>query len=397
MVQTACDSTIRRLRTYSVTEMLRFMRTIALLSLFAVVATVEAEAPTTREAAVPPSSVVTLKFTDALPKDIFAELAKQSGAELKTYPRNLWDAHEWRPVSVNLENVSFWHAVKELSDKTGITLQRMGMDRELVLVLGQGKPWLNSPTAEHGPFLVVAQSAYLSLNADLTSKEVRRNCTIRFMVYAEPKVKVLKGLFSAEVEEAVDENGVQLKPQQTRAEKMATNSSWAWSLNTVLIPPATVGERIERLKGSGRFVIQTRSEKVEVEDLLNAKNVIKTIENNRLIIKEVKAAGDTYTVHVALERTGGGDGGAAALAADWNENNLANTLRLVDANGDLLTRRNYASGGATEEQVSINLIFSRQDWNGNISAGEPVKLIWEVPTETAEISVPFEFRDLLLP
>src|SRR5688572_124248 len=181
------------------------------------------EAPTTRQAP-PPGSVVMLKFTDARPSEIFAELARQSGAELKTYPRNLWESQEWTPLTVNLENVSFWHAIKELSDKTGINLQRMGMDRELVLVQGQGKPWLNAPTSEHGPFLVVAQSAYLSHNADLTTREVRRNCTIRFMVYAEPKVKVLKGLFSAEIEEATDENGVPLKPQQTRAERMATNS-----------------------------------------------------------------------------------------------------------------------------------------------------------------------------
>jgi hypothetical protein len=299
-------------------------------------------------------------------------------------------------VSVNLEDVSFWQAIKELSGKTNVTLQRVGMDRELVLVQGQGKPWLNLPTAEHGPFLVVAHSAYLSHIADLTTKEVRRGCTIRFTVYAEPKIKVLKGLYSAEIEEAVDENGAPLAPQQARPDRMATNSSWAWSMNAILTPPPGVGERIERLRGSGRFIIQTRSEKAEIDDILNAKGVVKVIQNDRLVIKEVKTTGVTYTVHLALER-GGPSGGGAALAADWNENNLAATLRLVDANGDPLTRRNYASGGVTDEQVSMNLIFSRQDWNGNVSAGEPVKLIWEVPTETAEISVPFEFRDLPLP
>ena len=30
-------------------------------------------------------------------------------------------------------------------------------------------------------------------------------------------------------------------------------------------------------------------------------------------------------------------------------------------------------------------------------AGAPVKLIWEVPTETAEVEAPFEFVDVPLP
>ena len=347
-----------------------------------------AQPPATRQAP-PAGSVVTLKFTDASPKDVFAELSRQSGAELRAYPRNLWESQDWPTISINLENVSFWHAIKELSEKTNVTLQRMGMDRELVLVQGQAKPWQNLPTAEHGPFLVVAHSAYLQHNADLTTKDVRRSCTVRFTVYAEPKIKVLKGLFSAEIEAAVDENGAKLVPQQVRPEKMATNTSWAWSMNATLVPPPGVGNEIDRLRGSGRFLIQLRSEKAEIDDILNAKGATKVIENNRLLIKDVKATGDTYTLNVALERVPG--------AADWNENSLASTLRLVDANGDSLTRRNYASQGVAEEQLSMNLIFSRQDWNGNISAGEPVKLVWEVPTETAEVAVPFEFRDLPLP
>ena len=41
-------------------------------------------------------------------------------------------------------------------------------------------------------------------------------------------------------------------------------------------------------------------------------------------------------------------------------------------------------------------MFGRDDWNGE-GAGPPVKLIWEVPTETAEVEAPFEFVDVPMP
>ena len=35
---------------------------------------------------------------------------------------------------------------------------------------------------------------------------------------------------------------------------------------------------------------------------------------------------------------------------------------------------------------------------GNVPApGEPVKIVWEVPTETRDVTVPFELQDLPLP
>jgi hypothetical protein len=45
--------------------------------------------------------------------------------------------------------------------------------------------------------------------------------------------------------------------------------------------------------------------------------------------------------------------------------------------------------------MGITLTFGRESWAGG--AGEPARLIWEMPLETGEIEVPFEFSDLPLP
>jgi hypothetical protein len=68
----------------------------------------------------------------------------------------------------------------------------------------------------------------------------------------------------------------------------------------------------------------------------------------------------------------------------------------VDANGVPLSRRNYGGGTNLGDYAELNLMFGRDDWNGE-GAGAPAKLIWEVPTETAEVEAPFEFADVPLP
>jgi hypothetical protein len=66
-----------------------------------------------------------------------------------------------------------------------------------------------------------------------------------------------------------------------------------------------------------------------------------------------------------------------------------------DRNVPLMKIQNGGGGGG--DSMEINLQFQKQNWNGGQSAGDPVKLVWEVPVETREVVVPFEFVDLPLP
>jgi hypothetical protein len=67
------------------------------------------------------------------------------------------------------------------------------------------------------------------------------------------------------------------------------------------------------------------------------------------------------------------------------------TFRLVDERGMPLMRLGNGNSGGGPDQMDIDIQFQRQNWNGTENAGEPVKLLWEVPVETKEVSVPFEF------
>ena len=110
---------------------------------------------------------------------------------------------------------------------------------------------------------------------------------------------------------------------------------------------------------------------------------------HKLVVKSVRSRGETYTVNLTVKRDPKKSGG-------WGQINLSSTFRMVDANGVPLSRRNYGGGTNAEDFAYLSLMFGRDDWNGE-GAGAPAKLIWEVPTDTAELEAPFEFVDVPLP
>ena len=137
------------------------------------------------------------------------------------------------------------------------------------------------------------------------------------------------------------------------------------------------------------MLVQTQSQIAEVPDIQAANEVERTVAGHKLIIKNVRARGETYTVTMTITRDPNKRGG-------WGDINLSSTFRMVDANGLSLSPRNYGGGNNLGDYTELSLMFGREDWNGE-GAGVPAKLIWEVPTEMQQIDVPFTFEDVPLP
>lgn len=338
------------------------------------------------------ASRVTLELKGVAPKAAFAQLAGQSGMLLRPYPPNLWESREWGTVDLSLKDVSFWTAVRELCDKTGLSLQRIGMERDLYLMQGGNRAFGGYPTSEHGPFLVVAQSLERIHQVDLTrGREPERRCDLRFVLYAEPRITIVKGDSRITIIEGVDENGRKLTPSAAVAVSSAQAvRTWMWAMSAGLTLPEGAGQKIASLKGAVRLQVQTRSLRVEFDDVLTQKDVVRTVAGRKVVFKEAKKAGtETYTVQIEVHRDPG-------KPAEWNDIDLYSTFRMEDAEGKSLTRRNPGGRGAGGSGVmNIVLTFGRESWAGG--AGEPAKLVWDMPLETGEIEVPFEFSDLPMP
>ncbi|HEV8290645.1 MAG TPA: hypothetical protein VGP94_01920, partial [Tepidisphaeraceae bacterium] len=336
------------------------------------------------------ASLITLHMKGASPKEVFAEISRQASAELRPSPVNLWESKSWPAVDLDFERQPFWQAIGEVCNKFGLAPQN-NMAMEMVIGEKSAGPklWGEAPSLISGPFLIVCGYINRSHSIDLNqAANVRRSCTVQFMIYPEPKMRVLQGTHSVRIEEAVDEKGHTLAIPGLPPDMGFNTNTWPWSMSASLMPQVNTGKQIARLRGSGRFIIQTRAEQAEIGEVQNARGVTKIVAGKRFTLKEVRKQGNQYVAMVTLYRAGWSPN-------EWNYMMYPQqTFRMVDARGVPLMRLGNGTGGGGPDQMDIDIQFQRQNWNGTENAGEPVKLLWEVPVEMKEIGVPFEFTDL---
>jgi hypothetical protein len=356
------------------------------------------------------TSVVTLHAAGLHPRLVFNELARQAYATFRTSPGDLWESRAWPPINVDVERQPFWAVMKDLCDRSGVMPVAGGGDGVLVLGAapprGEGLPasprsgnraWGSAPTLVSGPFLVCVSSISRRHQVDLAApKNITREVRLMISVYPEPKLRILQGSPAARITEAVDEKGNALA-QVNYAAYMQTRSDWVWNLSATLRPDPRGGDRIALLKGSGRFLVQTRSDSAEVDNVLAARSQTRNIGGRKFTLKEVRRSpdGSSYVAAITLFRAGW-------TQSEWNHmisyNN--NTFRLQDEQGRTLARATTRpDGGPSTERADISVTYRRgaADPTGGEPAGEPARLVWEVPTETRELPVEFEFKDLPLP
>jgi hypothetical protein len=164
-----------------------------------------------------------------------------------------------------------------------------------------------------------------------------------------------------------------------------------WNLQARLNYPENAGKTIKRVKGNVKFLIQTKSETLDIPDVLTAKNVTKTVANVRIMLKGVKKNGEQYDVSMTIYRDG-------LNQQDWNAMQYPGyAVQLLDKEGKPLSAHGWGGGGGATE-LNYNWNFSRNGWGGDeTKPGEPARIVWEIPTETRESVVNFEFKDLPLP
>jgi hypothetical protein len=345
-------------------------------------------------------SVITLHLKDATAQDAFAALARQARCEFPTYPANLLSAKDNNNggpvpggITVDYDRANFWVVFKDLCQKTGLGPQQYGNDRRMTLSRGTSVSW-NGPTVTSGPFLIVANRISRSNAVDLANPaNVQTDFSMSLSAFCEPKVRVIGSSYNVKVDEAVDDKGNALTSNEFVYDNMNNGQQWMWNLTARLkYPQDNAGKRIQRLKGSVKFLVQTRSESLDIPDVLAAKNVTQNVGGRRIVLKEVKKNGEQYDVQMSIFRDG-------LNAQEWNALQYPGyAVRLLDKEGRALTSHGWGGGGGGNE-MSYNFNFSKQNFHGGEDGkpGEPHRLVWEIPIETRETNVNFEYKDLPLP
>jgi hypothetical protein len=333
-------------------------------------------------------SYLTLHFKNASPADVFAEISRQCFAPLATAPDNLFQQEPFPKVTVDADHEPFWAVVPRLCQQLGVDFRQYQGDTRLMRNGGVQTDGVNHL---EGAFLIVATQISYSRTRAFAGHAQQTQFGMQLVIYPEPKLKVLRGSGAIQVSQAEDDRGNSLVPDGS------SPGAWSgfmgnggWSLFAPLHYPKTIGTRIRHFRGTTSFVIQVESQKIEIRDLASLRPVTRLVYNMQVHFEDMKKVGDTWKLHLHLNQPNFG-------GSDWQQfmEGVQNRMQILDADGNALDHRGMSTS-ANNAMVDVTLDFARSNRMDGQPCGDPVRLVWEVPTKTRELTVPIDFKDLPL-
>jgi hypothetical protein len=327
-------------------------------------------------------SVITLHATGG-PVELLTEMFRQANLPMAKYPLNFVDDGSAPPVTVNFDRRPFWSAVKEVCEASHIDVRRVYDDDRLTVTRGEAPP-VHGPSVIHGPAIVYAE------NAGPASKIGAENRTgqFRLCVYVEPRLRVV-GL-TTDFDLAVDENGDSLLPANfnPRGVGPLCDTDFAWQ-RQFPVAPTRFSRKIARLKGTMHLKVQTDAKLYELPIHPGAKPVHREIGGYTFDVLGLDA-GEGCTLKLKLFR-----GNLEPWQWNWFREPMRRA-RVVDENGVPL-RVSGSGTSAGDKTAECSITFSASDATLTPATGKPAKLVWELPTASEQLDVPFELIDVGLP
>jgi hypothetical protein len=345
-------------------------------------------------------------------RHVFADVAKQASVTLSPMPPELWDMRPMPKVTLDVEGQPFWRVMRMLAEQTGVEL-RAWSDGQPRLVLGGGgglnasQRWIVS-----GPFLIALVRCARTHSVDYAAGDaLSSEFGISFVATAEPKLHVSRAAYFAHLDEATDDRGHSLIPTDNANEPARffdapgaalAGSSGSWQFNARLSYPTDMGSKLTTLRGSVGAMLQTKFETIEIGDLMSAQNVQRSAGGVTVTIESVKKNGDRYDLAMKVSREAAINVGVELERMQQSFSDI----RLLDANGRPLFRTGFSSSGigaaanGSVQEIAATMSFMAGETplaGPDRRVSEPSKFVWKIATESKELTIPFEFKDVPLP
>jgi len=356
------------------------------------------------------ASLITMKLDNVPVAQALAELSRQARAPILTEPANLLEKST-RRVSLNFDHRPFWDVMLQLSAQAGLEVTGVTRrNREAGLgVTPGGVEWSDKPIVLSGPLLIRADRLVRVSTTHLKPPvETSEEFNISLTVFAEPKLKVLDTSSTLKLDEVVDERGNSLIPPADANVPANVNVfgnqregyTSHWDVGAALHHPKGTGQRIARFRATTSLQVRTRAAVVEVPLAggVGGKNASRTVDGLRMKVKSI----DAGHCDLSIDRDGRTD-------PEWYTVRMQVAMSeadLVDDKGQAVA---HSPNGADADEspdnqrLDVHMRFVREvGEDGNkgarkTAASEAVKMRWEIPVETRELTVPFELRDLPIP
>lgn len=331
-------------------------------------------------------SYITIHLKNASPKEVFEQLNRQCFADLKVFPENLWEQQKWPVVTLDIEHEPFWRALSQIAASTGVTLNHYGDG--LRLMRGAGFSAMG-PSMVEGPFLVLATRINRSQSIALANNAVRSDFSIQLAIYAEPKLKVLEAS-TVSLSEATDDRGNSLLPDVPQTRSVYGVGTNAWNMTAPMRYPSKPGTHIAHLKGEANFIVETGSQRLEIPNILSAHDETRTIGGLSITLHEIKKNGNGYEVSISTSHPAGGD--------QWEsmQQSIYRQMKIYDAAGQAFEYQGMSSR-TSNTGAEMTLTLAPLPSPDGRESKVPSKFVWEIPTSTTPVSVPFEFANLAMP
>jgi hypothetical protein len=336
-------------------------------------------------------TLVTLHMKDANPRDIFSAIAKQAGVDLAFFPENLWSPAQGvqiPSVSIDLDHQPFWSAIEQAGQASASRVQTMNNGNGNKLTVQQsnlGEDWLAGPRFTRGQFTVMPMQ--ISRNQTVTfspSASKSSNTEMQFQLLVDPKVTVVSVQYCPKLTEALDDKGNSLVPPQDRSQGEQGGPALTFQLSTPLEFPNDGFTKLASLKGTISVAVASRVEHLDLPDVKSAVNQPKRLGDWTFVLEscDIGQRDGNYAVKVTVP----------SRMVDANAvYSMMSQIQLIDAAGNSISS-GYNSGSGDMTHYEIKKTFTAPD-----VIHLPVRLKWDVPVETKEKQIPFEFKDLPLP
>jgi len=329
-------------------------------------------------------SYITLHVKAARPDEVFAEISRQCHAPLATYPENLWSQGNFRPLTLDVDRKPFWEVMPQLCQHFGVEFTQFQMGLRIM----RGANRISGITQVEGPFLVVANQLTYTRTRNLAQgRGDNSSFSMSLYVYPEPKITLMRGTTSLKLIDAADEHGNSLMPPvNTRSIMSGGFGSGVVQLYAPLsYPRRNPGSKMVRFRASVTFNVQTKSQQVQIGDVMKAKDQHVSLKGMDVTLKEVTQKPEGFEMKLVVV--------TSPLAPPELRNiydQVQNNLHLLDERGQELPHSGISST-PIQDGAQINLQFM-----SGVPGRTPDKMLWEVPTEFRQVVVPIHFNDVPL-
>lgn len=318
-------------------------------------------------------SLITLHVKNASPGEVFASLSGQCGAPLPTWPEKLWDEPNWPRLTVDYDRKPFWEVISELGRQLQVDYLT-SEPQEIRIARDSGHP--PAGTCVAGAFLITADPIVF-----------RNGMNIELSVYGEPKVVVTRAI-SFKLERTEDDHGNPLLPQTSRRMWGRRFRTGSRQLPMPFQRPPDEVSRIGRLKGTLNVVIQTATDTWEVRDPASMSATTRLVDSVPVTLESffpARAGGEGYELQAALP-TGYNSRGTQDEITEL----IRKRMKVLDENGRALNPPVVDSRG-TNDGAEITADFTLPKGG---RPGSPSRIVWEIPVETRQLVVPFDFKNI---